>query len=469
MRQILITLLCSAAALAAPESAHPDCAAVGDKLLILGSDFAEEPVVEVGGVEAEVIKSKDDKILVRVPDTAGLGLGDVTVDGETITDAVTILEEGAPTVLRQSAGTATVGLHLLLVGRRLDGGEAEFLDAGGEVAGTATLKGRHLAAFLTVPELDPGEYTVRITNEDGLDTGDCSPTLEIVEAGDPTLDSIEPGEAQPGDRIDLVGTDLGPGGLVRVVWTLGEETKKRFGFSNGYDRVYTHVPFDAEAGETYDVSVEFHDESTTGTVAYAVGAAPPPVLDALSEAIVPAGSTLRITGSDLFSFSEKPTVCLTDGGTVVEATVLFGLPGFGFFDESLLVRIPADTEDGDYDVTVKLGEETSNALALTVGPRPLAVETMKPDSQGESGRRDPVFFSGSGFGGKDGPDLSVVWDDGVEQFEGKVLFRSDQFLAVRAPGGKQDPLPVGTYDVSVILDPGGPNEESADAGTYTVD
>ena len=58
----------------------------------------------------------------------------------------------------------------------------------------------------------------------------------------------------------------------------------------------------------------------------------------------------------------------------------------------------------------------------------------------------------------------MLWDDGVESYEGRIIFRSDRHLVVIPPGGRFDPLPLGTYTVRVVR-----GTESVDAGTYTVE
>jgi hypothetical protein len=262
-----------------------------------------------------------------------------------------------------------------------------------------------------------------------------------------------------------------------VSWTdtVGE-TLKSFGFANGYDKVRTRVPFKAVSGTTYDVAITFRDDATTedtGLVAYTVGTPSAPVIDELDPSEGPAGSVFHIRGENLLVVGSKPVVELEKDGVKTEAHLLFLKPGFFHGSEELVVGVPLDTEDGDYDVTVTVGAQVSNAATFTVGERPLAVDSMKPNSQGSKGTFHPVRIQGSGFGlpGPDSRSLTVLWDNGVDAArEGKVIFRVDQLILVIPPGGRFNPLDSGEYDVSVVLGPASPSgpEESVSAGTYTV-
>ena len=58
MRTLLCLFALVAAALAQDvESVSPACGAPGDRLLITGSGFGDEPVVTIGATEVEVLKS----------------------------------------------------------------------------------------------------------------------------------------------------------------------------------------------------------------------------------------------------------------------------------------------------------------------------------------------------------------------------------------------------------------------------
>jgi hypothetical protein len=492
MRLMIAFLLLAGVTLAQEiDSVKPACAAPGDYVLIQGSDFGAEPTVLFDTVEADVIKNREDKILVRVP-AEGLEAGAVTIDVDGATADFTVLEAGAPVILHVSASKATPGMVLILIGIRLKGGTAEFVDADDVVAATVDLKGGRRAAYLKVPsDLAAGTYTLVITSADDVESGDCSPVIEIVEAGTATVTDITPEEQTPGRHVLCEGTDLGPFGYCRVTWTDSEDEELHTcGFANGFDKVYTRVPWKAEAGATYDVTIEFSDGTTTEAVSYEVGTLPPPELTELEYTTGPAGDPLGIRGENLFRGFQLPKVEFTDGdGTSTEADILWAHPHHPHGKKKtseITVRIPESLADGDYDVTVTTSAGTSNALVFTVADLPLAVTSMKPDSQGPKGPNAPVIIEGTGFGTMDkgvfahhggGPngrpqlDLAVTWDDGSEAdpLEGFVLFHTNRKIVVIPPGGWFDPLPIGEYTVRVVLHPDSDEPEIAIAGTYTVE
>ncbi|MHC4136371.1 MAG: IPT/TIG domain-containing protein [Planctomycetota bacterium] len=496
MRYLIALLLLAGVTLAQEiDSVRPECAAPGDYVLIQGSAFGEEPTVKFDDVEADVVKNREDKILVRVP-AEGLEAGAVTIDVDGATADFTALEAGAPIILHVSAAKATPGMVLIIIGARLAGGTAEFIDADDAVAASVELKGGRRAAYLEIPsDLAIGTYTLVITNGNDVDSGDCSPVIEIVEAGTATVTAITPAEQTPGRGVICEGHDLGPFGHCHVSWTDSEdETLHSYGFANGFDRVYTRVPFKAEAGATYDVEIEFSDGTTTEAFSYEVGTPPPPELVELEYTSGPAGDLLGIYGENLFRGHELPTVAFTDGdGVATKAEILWAYPchRHGKHAARITVRIPESLADGEYDVTVTTKAGTSNALVFTVADLPLTVTSMKPDSQGEKGPNGPVIITGTGFGTFDKntfvahhdgpgvpdgpsrpePDLEVTWDDGSEAdpLKGFVLYHTNREIVVIPPGGWFDPLPIGEYTVRVVLHPDSAEPEIAMAGTYTVE
>lgn len=479
MRTLLATLLLAAATLAqSVESVQPACAAPKDPVLICGSGFAAEPTVLFGDAEAEVLRSHESKILCRVPE--GLEAGSLTIDVDGATIGFDVLAAGSPVVLHVSTEKATPGTRVVVIGARLGGATVDFV-AGDAVVDTVELRGRRHIGWFQVPEdLATGAYTLVITNEAGLTSGPCSPALEIVEPGDPAIESIEPEEQLPGRNVVIHGSNLGPLGFARVAWTAGDQTLRTFGFSNGFDKIYSWVPYGATPGGTYDVVVRLRDGSETAPFSYDVGSPPPPKIDHLEYDAGPAGSMLGIFGEGLAAFGAPPAVHFTRDGESTEAQVIFAAPGFGVLDDQIVVRVP-DVEDGDYDVTVTVGDQTSNAVVFTVEDLPLAVTSMSPDHQGADGPVRPVEIQGSGFGVFDpvrnfagalggSASVRVTWDDGGgDPLRGIVLFHTDRFILVLPPGGRFEPLPEGEYTVRVTVHPGTDEEESVVAGSYTVE
>ncbi len=471
---ILSIILLSGAAFAATEF-KPECGAPGDLLVIMGEDFGDNPAVQIDGVDAEVIRSNDQFILCEVPEDIATGGVDVTVDSTLLDDEFIVLEEGAPVVYRVSAETATPGMSILVVGKRLGGGEVRFIDSSGETADTVEPKGRRRALMITIPDdLDAGVYTLEIENGDGIDTGDCSQTITIVAAGDAAITDITDEDALPGGRIMIEGTDLSPPGFCRVTWTdsAGDEIVTR-GFTNGYDKIYTAVPFRADAGETYDVSVELRDGkdwNETDSFEYEVGTPAAPEIDEIDPESGPAGSMVRLTGDGLLFFGGMPTVTFDDGTEQVKARVFGGMPGFGRNRAgSLMVLVPAKLADGEYDVTVTVGDQTSDAVTFTVQENDLTVTSMRPDTWNGRGFPRPIMIKGTGFGTKLTTEIEVSFDDGENDAQlGRILWQTDRQLLVAPPGTWKKPLAAGTWEVTVTRDPDG-DADTADAGDYEVE
>jgi hypothetical protein len=508
---------------------RPSCAAPGDAVRIKGGGFGEEPTVLFGDEQAEVLRSHENRLICRVP--AGLGEGDVTiyVDGVEAGD-FHVLAEGAPALVYVSTGTATPGMLVFFIGARLEGTTARFMD--GETAkATAEVNGGSCVAYVKVPsDLEPGSYAMVLVNGAGDDTGPCSPVLNVVEPGDPTLESIEPSGQIPGRGVLCTGHDLGPLGFCFLTWAgSGGNDLFGFGFANGYDRVHTWVPGDATAGATYDVTIDFADgSSTANSLPYTVGTPPAPELTELEYDKGPPGSLVGIIGHGLVGGHYAwPTVHFTDENNVsTEALIYYafggyhgannpggggqgdpGMPGgpnrlqgggYGYDNgiDQVVVEVPRGLADGAYDVTVTLSDQTSNALVFTVGDLPLTVTSMKPNKQGPYGPMDVVVIRGTGFGVPDydfviaddnrgGPNglavfdpgtdpfenlfkVTVTWDGEGDPLEGYVLWHHDREILVFPPGGWEDPLPVGEYTVRVTVEHDDGGTETVEAGIYTV-
>ena len=484
----LVFLLVAALPAAAQsiENIRPHCVGPDGRLLICGADFADDPVVTIGGVDAVVLRSAPTKILVRVPADAPTGDAVVNADGATAT--VEVLAAGAPVVAHISSNTATVGQLLVVIGRHLNGADAVFVDDAGAAVATAPLRGRGRVGFFRVPDETPvGKYTLEIRNDAGT-SGSCSPTVKIIEAGNPALKALAPEGQQPGRSLKATGSDLGPIGFCVAHWTDADGTSLiAGGFANGYDTVYTYVPIFAVPGTSYDVHIEFADGSSTeesGLLAYMVGQPPDPEIKSLQFEAGPAGSPLGIRGVGFFPSSGNafglladaqrlPLVEFTRDGVAHEARILFGGPGHGDEGDFLVVRVP-EVKDGVYDVTVTVGDKMSNAVAFSVKELPLTVTSMRPNRVKSDGRVFPVRITGSGFGaGADGTDIAVTWardgTDPVKPLAGLLLFRNDREMLVVPPGGRHDRLPAGSYTVRVTRHPGTDHEQSVIAGTYTVE
>ncbi|MHC4848442.1 MAG: IPT/TIG domain-containing protein [Planctomycetota bacterium] len=472
---------------------RPDCAIPGGRLLICGNGFGDDPEVTIGRARARVLRSHDTKILVRVP--GNLAPGEALIEVGAATARVDVLAARAPVVRRLSSHTATPGQVLVVVGRNLANSEAAFLSEDGSEVATVTLRGRARVGYLRVPrDLATGKYTLEFTNDAGS-SGACSPVIRIVESGPPTLESIAPENQHPGRAVVAAGTDLGPIGLCVAIWTRdGGGSLAAGGFANGYDKVFTYVPPQATAGVNYKVHLEFSDGSSTadtGLLEYTVGTSSGPRIDALAYDEGPAGSPLGIYGESFFPTRANadralaavnaiaiadalPLVEFTRDGVAHKARILFGVPGKGDEGDFLVVRVP-EVQNGEYDLTVRVGSAVSNAVTFTVKSMPLTVTSMKPAVQSSTGFVFPVLFTGTGFGsGLDRDDIAVTWEsDGSDPIlprRGRIILRNDREMLVVPPGAStSERLAPGKYTVRVTRFPGTDREVSVVAGTYTVE
>ncbi len=493
--RILVALLalCAFTFAQSVASVTPECASPGDRILIDGEDFGEEPTVTIGGTSVEVIRHTATKILVEIPEDLAAGEATVDVDGATI--SMEVLEANAPLVLHQSASTATAGQAIILIGRRLRNATVELRDAEGTAVFMTDLRGRRRAGFFKISDdIATGSYDLVVVGGAEGNPESCARKLEIVAAGDATIDEATPAAQTPGRAIRFHGTDLGPLGLCRVAWTDEDgATLRRIGIANGYNKVYSRVPFQATPGATYSIVITFNDGSTTeagGEFKYEVGNFAAPMIVSLNPSTGPAGDLVRIAGTGLFAGREIPKVEFTQGDVAVQARVYAGFVALGDRNDNLIVLVPGDLADGDYDVTVTAGDQVSNAEVFTVETPALTVTSMTPTRQSARGPRRPVVIKGSGFGPiadiifKAPPavsganavfrpidwKLSVTWDDGQggDPLEGTILTKNDSRIVVLTPGGWRNPLAVGTYTVRVTRDPGTDSEETVEAGTFTV-
>lgn len=478
----LLLLLTVPAAAQTIDTVRPDCAVPGSRVLICGDRFGDDPVVSIAGFRAQVLRSHDSKILALVPHDAASGEARISVGSAGA--SIDIHASGAPVVRRLSAHTATPGQLLVLIGRNLRGAEAAFVDADGAEVTSVRLRGRNRVGFFRVPrDLAPARYTLEVRNDAGS-SGRCSPKIAIVEAGPPTLDSIHPEGQHPGRSLIASGSDLGPVGLCVAHWSGGGQQLAAGGFANGYDRVFTYVPFQTVAGQTYKVHIEFADGSSTadsGLLSYTVGSTSGPRIRGLQFESGPAGGPVGILGDGFFPARVNavraiaiadalPVVEFTRDGVAHKARILFGTPGRGDEGDFLVVRVP-QVADGDYDVTVTVGGVSSNAVVFTVKELPLTVTSMRPDHQSSRGFVYPVLFTGTGFGsGLDAQDIEITWERDGSARNGRLLFRNDREMFVLPPGGSSsERLGVGKYLVRVTRYPGTDKQVSVVAGTYTVE
>lgn len=339
---------------------RPDCGTAGDRIVIEGT-FGATPAVTIGGTAAAVLRANATHILARVGAGTPVGPGAAV----TVTDAggsatapatYTVLANGSPVVLGQSSPTATAGQLVFLYGLRLSGAQVEI----GGVLATQVRASRNVVAFrvpLTVPH---GTQTVLLTNGPGLAA--CDVTLDIVALGAPTLASLDPAGQAPGERLLATGSNLGPFGWHRVEWSGGPAPLVVPGFSDGYGRVRTFVPFAAVPQTAYQVRV-LTPAGPSNALAYTPGAPAAPVILTLRPDQGPIGTRFAVNGTGLLRMGAPPS--LTLGGL---PSPIFGM----FRDPSgidhLLSRVRPVIPVGLQPVQVTVGGQASNVVDFDVTP-----------------------------------------------------------------------------------------------------
>jgi hypothetical protein len=298
---------------------------------------------------------------------------------------------------------------------------------------------------LAVVPLDAplGEVGVVVTR--GTASSDAV-RFEVLATPTPHLDEVLPDPVVPGILAVLRGTHLGtPAHRVGVSFA-GAEAPHVLAFGRV---LFAEVPADAVSGPV-TVTV---DGVTSNEVRVEVAAGlDPPTLDSVTPARASAGSLVRIEGEDLFVVGQRVRVAF---GTAVAAL-------FAREDGALVAIVPADA---DGDVTVRVGDRTSNALAFERIPRGDPVVTGIDPAEGSPG--DVVHLEGTdlvdlgGFRadaprGALAPDLPVVsFGTYPVYFAFPVVGGLDVVVPFRATAG--------TYDVTVTL-----GHASSDPVAFTV-
>lgn len=304
---------------------------------------AEHPAVDA--IRDDLQRRRDHDIL------ADEGARQVPVGGGTLPYVVLHLERdeatpgtepGVPVIdsLRPTRGQ--VGALVGIVGSDLAARDAATTVAFDDLEARVLLA---LPRFVLaiVPERAPlGDVDLVVTRGDA---GSVPATFTIVERPTPRLDSVRPAPLVPGVLAVLRGADLGtPADDVSV--TFGGVTATRV-LALG-TVVFAEVPAGATDGL---VLVTVDGITGNGVDAVIADALDAPTLTRVTPAAASAGSLVRIEGDDLFVIGQRPTATFGSKRAVL----------FGYEPGALLAIVPTGA---DGDITVEVGERTSNALAF---------------------------------------------------------------------------------------------------------
>lgn len=431
---------------------HPPCGAPGDRVYVQGSDFTPRPVVTFGGVEAEVVRTGVDVLLCRVPRGLAEGPVELQVDGAPAPHRFQTRAAGKPVIHGLGAAAGTGGQSVLIYGRRLQRGRVAFLDAKGSAVARVPVVGGRRAGMLLLPEtLPPGHYVLVLTNGDGLSTGACSPRIEVAVAGAPELWVIHPTDAalshsaSAGQRVRCLGTNLGPAGPCRVGWTdrHGVRSESR-GLADGYGSVRTAVPGALTSGEPYDVVVELANGESTAPVTWTPGKRTKPDAVTATPSTMPAGCAFALQGVGLDGSIDDVRAALTSEHGTVGLDVVVHHPGGLGHGAAWILRVPPGISEGEYEVSLHLGDRGVARTSLRVAQSPLTVTGLWPTRIDAASEVLPTLIEGAGFGAPSaGDDLRVVWTDGTHTREGTIVFHCDGVIRI---------LPLCTYRAGSIAE-----------------
>ncbi len=201
-------------------SVEPSEAMVGEAVTITGIDFgSDESAVAVtfSGTEASIISFSDTEIKVTVPDVV---TGDlvVTIGEEVIySDIFNIVEKPQPTVTNVEPGEAMVGETVTITGTDFGSDEsAVVVSFSGTEASITSFSDTEIQ--VTVPNVDSGNLVVTV---EGVEI--YTENFNITEPQQPTVTSVEPGEAMVGETVTITGTDFGSDETAVAVTLSGTE------------------------------------------------------------------------------------------------------------------------------------------------------------------------------------------------------------------------------------------------------
>ena len=294
--------------------------------------------------------------------------------------------------------------------------EAELIDCGDDGWSSTQI-------FVEVPEIETGDYDIRIETDDGYSDAtndDNGPLIDAFELNDlerPGICEISPYSGEVGQTIDVEGVNFGSSRGSSEVYFGSEEATSYEDWSNEYIEdatVPTLLPGD------YAVVVSVGGVSSNQVV-YEVEDADAddlPIIGSVSPSSGPEGEYVTISGSN-FSASEGLVYFINNDSEStsyqVETVADVDFPAVCEEDywsrSQVIVQVPDDLEEADYLIqVVRQDGEESNTENFTVeaGSAGPGVCLIDPDSS-PAGYEDVVIY-GEDFG-----------DD-----EGRVVFASDE-------------------------------------------
>ena len=187
----------------------PVSAAVGDEIVITGTNFENLETVSFGGdvevAAADVTEATATSITLNVPEGAHTGVITITTaEGTAESAEFTVTEAAAePTITSVEPATGAVGSEVTITGENL--GELESVMFGDVAATVDTEASNETTIVFTVPE---GAVTGPITVTTAGGTVDTEEFIVTEAAAEPTITSVDPMTGEVGDVVVITGTDL---------------------------------------------------------------------------------------------------------------------------------------------------------------------------------------------------------------------------------------------------------------------
>ena len=320
-------------------SVSPNHGKAADTVVLTGTNLGTSGTVNFGSTPAATTSWNATTIVATVP--AGSGTVNVTVStGGKTSNAVSFAYDTVvtdPVLSSVNPSQGAVGSTVVLSGTSL--GTSGTVNFGATSATTSSWNATTIVC--TVPN-GLGAGAVNVTVSTG---GKTSNAVVFTVGGEaPTITSITPNHALPGDAVVISGSNLGGSGTVRFGTTAATTS------SWTATTIVCTVP--ALSPGVCQVTVTVGGLTSNG-LAFTVEGTVTPVLSALVPSQGAVNSSVVLTGTDL--------------GT--SGTVFFGATTASTSSWSataIVATVPSTLGAGPVNVTVSTGGKTSNALIFTV-------------------------------------------------------------------------------------------------------
>lgn len=471
----------------------PDSGSISTKVTITGSGFAPNPEdnkITFHGTPAQVLNVQRGVITTKVPAGATTGPIKLTVGKNTIVGpAFVVLNNGSGgeslSIDHIDPTSGPVGTKVTIYGSGFSSDKStnnvsfhgtpasviKVVQGSGstttKVAGTAASSGQKSSKGdvskdgkkgpqQTAGKSGSGTMDQLIVNVPiGATTGPVQVTVGKITATGPVftvtggsgpapvINKIDPTAGKTCSTVTITGKNFSKNAMVNI----GSKTATITSASS--TELQVTVPSGLAKG-TYKVTVTVNGQTTTAAKKFKVTgngchqSSTAPTIGKLTPDHGPVGTTVTITGNH---FSKDAKVMFDSK----KANVTY------VSDKKLKVTVPRGSQDGNYDVTVMVNNQTSNKETFTVtstAPKPPAISKITPNS-GHAGLKG-VKIEGSNFSstaskntvrfGSTQATVTGASNDGTQ-------------LTVTVPKG----LSQGQYDVTVKA-----NGSKSNAVTFTV-